>query len=397
MIQDSVNKVVYEGNGEATEFFYPFEITKNTDVKVMIVSPEGAETILTNDYYVDVERGTVVYPGWVSGEEPSNQGDFSPLADGWKLVVYREVDYTQEVSMFDQYPFKVIEKMIDKNTILAQQLKEVADRSLKFSIAQAIDGVDMTVPYEAGKSFRWHDTEKKLVLTEDPAYVRRIVENLSAQVQEQSSAAVTSAQTASAAASSAVAANENAVNAEAKSKLYMETTKGYMETTEGYMNSASSSATKAAASESASYKNSLSASTHANNAAESATASNKSATASATSAETANTKAVQAVEAANAAEASAEKAAEAATTATAGQMQADWNETDTTSKAYIKNAPKFLVVSERIRGDDEPTYGVTSELLISDGTLATEDTVLSVNVEDESYAVSDQYSVKTTE
>lgn len=395
MIQDSVNKVVYEGNGEATEFFYPFVITKNTDVKVMTVSPEGAETVLTNDYYVDTARSTVVYPGWVSGEEPGNQGDFSPLKDGWKLVVYRDVGYTQEVAMLDQYPFNVLEGMIDKTTILAQQLKDVTDRSMKLSMALAIDGVDMTVPYEAGKSFRWSETERKLEMTEDPAYVRKIVENLAGQVREQSTAAITSAQTASTAATSALASEQSAAGAEANAKMYMETTKGYMETTEGYMNNASVSATKAAASESASYKNSLSANTYANNAADSATEASTHVRTASSYADAATKKAAEAVASAADAEASAERASNYADIATAGQVQADWDETDSTSKAYIKNAPRFIAVAERVRGEDEPTYGITSEMLLSDGTLATDATVLSIDVDGTSYEVGDQYSVET--
>ena len=184
MIQDSVNKVIYAGNGEATEFFYPFQITKNTDVKVMTVSPEGVETVLTNDYYVDVEKRIVIYPGWADGEEPNNADEYLPLADGWRLVVYREVDFTQEVSMFKQYPFDVLEGMIDKNTILAQQLKDETDRSMRLGVAVDNTDINMVIPHGQGTSFRWSDDGRRLEVTEDPAKVLPKVNSIYAQTQE---------------------------------------------------------------------------------------------------------------------------------------------------------------------------------------------------------------------
>lgn len=260
MIQDSVNKVIYEGNGQATEFFYPFEITKNTDVKVMTVSSDGVETVLTNDYFVDVEKSIVLYPGWAEGESPPNADDYLPLADGWKLVVYRDVPYTQEVGMFEQYPFNVLEGMIDKTTILAQQLKDEAQRSMRLGVAVDNTDISMVVPHGQGTSFRWSDDGKRLEVTEDPAEVKRAVEQMASTVAEQTRTATESANTA--------------------------------------------------------------------------------------------------VDSATSAKESAEKAQAAADGVATGQVQADWEETDTMSKAYIRNAPRFVVVSTRVRGDDEPTYGL---------------------------------------
>lgn len=212
MIQDSVNKVIYEGNGQATEFFYPFEITKNTDVKVMTVSLDGVETVLTNDYFVDVEKSIVLYPGWAEGESPPNADDYLPLADGWKLVIYRDVPYTQEVGMFEQYPFNVLEGMIDKTTILAQQLKDEAQRSMRLGVAVDNTDISMVVPHGQGTSFRWSDDGKRLEVTEDPAEVKRAVEQMASTVAEQTRTATESANTA---VDSATSAKESAEKAQA--------------------------------------------------------------------------------------------------------------------------------------------------------------------------------------
>lgn len=211
MIQDSVNKVIYLGDGYATEFAYPFEITKNTDVKVMTVSPDGVETVLTNDYYVDVERSVVAYPCWVAGEEPADLEQYKPLEDGWKLVIYRQVEYTQEVAMFEQHPFKAIEQMIDKATILIQQLKDETARAMRLGVAVDNTGVDLTIPYVAGQSFRWSDDGKRLELTKDPARVEISVQGMLDETIEQCKEAASQAAAAKASEESAKA---NAIKAE---------------------------------------------------------------------------------------------------------------------------------------------------------------------------------------
>lgn len=398
MIQDSVNKVIYEGNGIATEFVYPFEITKNTDVKVMTVSPDGVETVLTNDYYVDVEKSMVRYPDWADGEEPENADDFIPLPGGWKLVVYREVEYTQDISMHDQYPFNVLEGMIDKTTILAQQLKDSTERSMRLGVAVDNTNVNLVIPHGKGTSFRWSDDGERLEVTDDPAKVQKVVENLASTVQVQSDAAIASAEIAFDAAARATASETVAARAETNAKTYMDSAEVYMEMTEEYRDSAAVSATSAASSETASYKSSLSASTSANTATSAAQDATRSANTASIAATTATQKAASAEESAESAAQSAKKAKDAADGVATGQVQADWNENDNASKAYIRNAPRFIAVSERLRGDDEPTYGVTDEaFMLGDGTMADGTSVLSLNVDGAMYDVGDQYSVTTNE
>ena len=136
MIQDAVNRISYDGNGIATEFAYPFSITTTNDVKVMLVDANGTETILTNDYYVDEANSKVDYPGYPPGEEPLPELQPPILTDGQRIVLYRELDVTQLTSLFDQYPFKTIELMIDKTTILLQQLQDAQQRALTLSVRQ---------------------------------------------------------------------------------------------------------------------------------------------------------------------------------------------------------------------------------------------------------------------
>lgn len=168
MILDANNRVSYDGNGVAKEFSFSFDITSESDIVLLKVAPDGTETAITADYVVRKNEKIVIYPGWESGMEKDEP---KPLPVGYKLIIYRNVPVTQETSLADIYPFKTIEKMIDKLTILMQQLKDSAKRALTLSVSTPSD-VDTTIPAPMPlHSFRWSADGKKLETTLDPASV----------------------------------------------------------------------------------------------------------------------------------------------------------------------------------------------------------------------------------
>lgn len=164
------NRITYNGNGNATEFAYQFKILDRTDIKVLLTDADGKEKLLTKDYYVDVEKSVVRYPGYAVGAEVPESERPAVLPTGWKLTIYREVPVTQETDLPDQYPFNQVEDIGDKLTMIAQQLTDVTGRSLKIGVSTSAD-IDTTIPFEAGKSFRIADDGKSIVLTEDPGKV----------------------------------------------------------------------------------------------------------------------------------------------------------------------------------------------------------------------------------
>lgn len=164
------NRITYSGNGNATEFAYQFKILDRTDIKVLLTDADGKEKLLTKDYYVDVEKNVVRYPGYAVGAEVPESERPPVLPNGWKLTIYREVPVTQETDLPDQYPFNQVEDISDKLTMIAQQLTDVTGRSLKISVSKSAY-IDTTIPWENGKSFRISDDGKTLELTEDPAKV----------------------------------------------------------------------------------------------------------------------------------------------------------------------------------------------------------------------------------
>jgi hypothetical protein len=192
MLTDIENRITYSGNGNATEFAYQFKILDRTDIKVLLTDADGEEKLLTKDYYVDVEKNVVRYPGYAVGAEVPESERPPALPTGWKLTIYREVPVTQETDLPDQYPFNQVEAIGDKLTMIAQQLTDTTDRSLKIGVSKSTD-IDTVIPWENGKSFRISDDGKKLELSEDPAKVLPLAQGVYAQTQAQAQSAAASA------------------------------------------------------------------------------------------------------------------------------------------------------------------------------------------------------------
>ena len=249
------NRITYSGNGNATEFAYQFKILDRTDIKVLLTDADGKEKLLTKDYYVDVEKNVVRYPGYAVGAEVPESERPPVLPTGWKLTIYREVPVTQETDLPDQYPFNQVEDIGDKLTMIAQQLTDVTSRSLKISVSKSAD-IDATIPWESGKSFRISDDGAKIELTEDPARVLPLAQEAYAQAQAQAQSAYASAAAAaqsedSAAASASEAGNsaQSASTSAASAAESAELTSGYKQEALTAKNAAATSATNAKASE----------------------------------------------------------------------------------------------------------------------------------------------------
>ena len=171
MITSSVNRVIYKGNGVATEFAYPFKIFDRTDIKVLLVDKDGNRSILTSDYYVDMEAMKVYYPGYAPGAVEPGTEQPAILQEGETLVVYRDVPITQMDRMPENYPFDVNERMHDKSCVIDQQLADELRRSLKFGVEFEGADFDPTLPIQAGFGWRVSDDGKTIVPTENPKII----------------------------------------------------------------------------------------------------------------------------------------------------------------------------------------------------------------------------------
>lgn len=114
-VSTTVDHNEYAGNGVTTTFPYTFRIFKKTDLSVSIVDLNDKMTILV----VDTDY-TVTNAG---GYEGGSVVLTSPLANGWKIAIARDVEATQETDLRNQGKFfaEVHEDAFDKLTMLIQQ------------------------------------------------------------------------------------------------------------------------------------------------------------------------------------------------------------------------------------------------------------------------------------
>lgn len=241
------NRITYNGNGNATEFAYQFKILDRTDIKVLLTDADGKEKLLTKDYYVDVEKSVVRYPGYAVGAEVPESERPAVLPTGWKLTISREVPVTQETDLPDQYPFNQVEAIGDKLTMIAQQLTDTTGRSLKIGVSKSTD-IDTVIPWENGKSFRISDDGKTLELSEDPAKVLPLAQGVYAQTQAQAQSAAASATAAAKSEDSAFKSAGVAGNSAQYASLSAASASENAELTSGYKQEALTAKADAAAS-----------------------------------------------------------------------------------------------------------------------------------------------------
>lgn len=204
MIGSSENRITYNGNGVATEFGYSFKILEKTDINVVLVGPDLKETVLTKDYFVDMEKSVVFYPGYSPGAEPPEAERPPILPEGWQLVLYREVPITQESQLDTHWPFNVVEAALDKLTIICQQLWDGVTRAIRLSDSAPKDISTVLPQPMPNESFYWDETGKKLIAGPNPKFAM-----------EQAQASAESAKKSeTAAAESAGSAKEDAEKAE---------------------------------------------------------------------------------------------------------------------------------------------------------------------------------------
>ena len=216
MVISTVNQVVYNGDGSNKAWPYTFVIIDNTDIKLTIVDADGTETDVTSDYFVDTVNNTVYYPGYAPGEEPPEADQPPVLAVGQKLVVYRQIPITQEADLGESWPFYVIEKGLDKLTMILQQVYGWWNRSIKISESESAlhPDFDTNIPIEAGKTFKVKNDGTGFETATDPAI------------------AAAEAEAAKTAAQNAQTAAENAKTAAVNAKTAAETAQGKAEDAE---------------------------------------------------------------------------------------------------------------------------------------------------------------------
>lgn len=131
----------YTGNGVTTSFPYTFRIFKKADLAVSVVdlSDNISELVLDADY-------TVTNAGGYNG---GNVVLTTPLENGWKISIARELEPTQDTDLRNQGKFfaEVHEDAFDKLTMLIQQVYSVFRLALRkpSSIANWYDALNNSI------------------------------------------------------------------------------------------------------------------------------------------------------------------------------------------------------------------------------------------------------------
>jgi len=140
-VSTTIIKNSHNGNGSTTTFAYSFKIFADSDLVVIIRSSTGTETTktLTTHYTVtgagSASGGTVVF---TTGNVP---------ASGETVVIRRNVPQTQVIDYIanDPFPAETHEEGLDRNTMIAQQVSEATDRSIKLSRTNTMTSTEFTV------------------------------------------------------------------------------------------------------------------------------------------------------------------------------------------------------------------------------------------------------------
>ena len=156
----------FTGNGTTTAFPFTFFVFDKSDVVVVRTDSSGVETTLTltTDYTISVNSDQSSSPGGTVTLKTA-------LATGYTLTLTTELSNTQEVDFTNQggfYP-SVLNKALDREVVLIQQLSEKVSRTLKLAVSTP-DGVSGDLPKPvSGRLLGWNDAGTAII-NQDPTY-----------------------------------------------------------------------------------------------------------------------------------------------------------------------------------------------------------------------------------
>ena len=297
-VQTELRRVVQTGNGATSTFYFNAPVLGLDDLDVYTVTTAAVQTLQTRggagtfDYTMTINASTKYATVTLNNN----------LTNGFKIVMLRSTAITQGVDYVEGDPFlaETHEGALDRLTLIATQLQEQIDRSVKVVETSTTTGITV------------QELSANAVLVVNAGATGFEMGPTPSSITASATAAAASA---SAAASSASAASTSASNA-STSASNASTSAGSASTSATSATASASSATSSASAASTSATNAAAsastATTQATNAATSASGASTSATNAAASAATATT---QATNAANSATASANSATSAAASA----------------------------------------------------------------------------------
>lgn len=155
-IATTVNKSgPYAGNGVTTDFAAAFLFFDDSDLVVILTNAAGVETIQTITTHYTVADAGEPAGGTVTM--------LTPPATGELLTIKRVIPFTQAVDYVNpnKMDLDILERSMDEITMLAQQLKEISDRSVKYK-ASTLQSEPFLPEPVAGYVLGWNAAETAL-------------------------------------------------------------------------------------------------------------------------------------------------------------------------------------------------------------------------------------------
>jgi hypothetical protein len=138
-VSSTTVKKSYNGNGSTAGFTYDFLINSTAELKVIIRSSTGTETVksLNSHYNISdsVGSGTVTF---TAGNIPAN---------GETIILIRDTNLTQGTDYVENDPFPSAshESALDKLTLQIQEVQEELNRAIKLSRTNTMTSTEFTV------------------------------------------------------------------------------------------------------------------------------------------------------------------------------------------------------------------------------------------------------------
>ena len=135
-VSSTVVRNSYAGDNSTTQFTYTFPIHSSSELKVILRSSAGVETVqtLNSDFTINDTGtgGTVTFT--------------TAPATGVSVVLLRDTNLTQDVDYIanDPFPAETHEGALDKIVLSVQELQEEIDRSIKVSRTAPITNSQIT-------------------------------------------------------------------------------------------------------------------------------------------------------------------------------------------------------------------------------------------------------------
>lgn len=126
-VETDLDRAQYATNATTGPWTVPFYFLADAELAVTYTNASGNDTLLT----LDVDY-TVAGAG---DEDGGTITTTQAYAAGGKLVILRDVEFVQPIEYTDGdgFPAKTHERGLDRLTMLAQQLREVSNRTLRFA------------------------------------------------------------------------------------------------------------------------------------------------------------------------------------------------------------------------------------------------------------------------